>query len=527
MSHRTGLALGVAALLLAGGPSSGQTVLRSVMHADLKSIDPVWTTATITRYHGHMVYETLFGIDGQNLPQPQMVRDHTLSADRLTYTFVLRDGLKFHDAQPVTAEDVAASIKRWAARDAAGQMMMRFTKDIVATDARTVTLTLSEPFGLVIDALAQPTATPAFIVPKRVATTDPGTQIDDPVGSGPFRMAKEQWVPGSRTVYVKNADYVPRSEAASGTAGGRIAKIDRVEWVVLPDAQTTTAALGRGEIDYYEGISADFIPILKGSTGVRVETLSPLGSAGIMRLNHLHPPFDNPAIRRAMLNLVNQKEILSAAIGDPARYTVCGAILICGSPMGSEAGAEAMIAELPEAERLARAKKALADAGYKGEPVILLHSADHNIFHPVATVLESWLRRGGVNVQLATSDWGTVITRRNRKEAGASGWHIFLTSGGGFSAANPAFHIPMSAACDKAWFGWPCDETMEKLRVDWVKAPSLEARKQVAVEIQKRSMEIVLYIPYGQWQTPIAFRSSLSGILAVPETQVFWNIAKM
>ena len=155
--------------------------------------------------------------------------------------------------------------------------------------------------------------------------------------------------------------------------------------------------------------------------------------------------------------------------------------------MGSEAGAEAMIAELPEAERLARAKKALADAGYKGEPVILLHSADHNIFHPVATVLESWLRRGGVNVQLATSDWGTVITRRNRKEAGASGWHIFLTSGGGFSAANPAFHIPMSAACDKAWFGWPCDETMEKLRVDWVKAPSLEARKQVAVEIQKRS----------------------------------------
>lgn len=224
MGQRTGLVLSVAALLLAGGPSSGQTVLRSVMHADLKSIDPVWTTATITRYHGHMVYETLFGIDGQNLPQPQMVRDHTLSADRLTYTFVLRDGLKFHDGQPVTAEDVAASIKRWAARDAAGQMMMRFTKDIVATDARMVTLTLSEPFGLVIDALAQPTATPAFIVPKRVATTDPGTQIDDPVGSGPFRMAKEQWVPGSRTVYTKYPDYVPRSRRPPALPAGALPK---------------------------------------------------------------------------------------------------------------------------------------------------------------------------------------------------------------------------------------------------------------------------------------------------------------
>ncbi|MBL8688961.1 MAG: ABC transporter substrate-binding protein, partial [Rhodospirillaceae bacterium] len=186
MAQRTGLALAFAALLLGSGQASSQTVLRTVMHADLKSIDPIWTTATISRYHGHMVYETLFGIDGQNLPQPQMVRDHQLSADRLTYTFVLRDGLKWHDGQPVTAEDVAASIKRWAARDAAGQMMMRFTKEIAAVDAKTVRLTLSEPFGLVVDALAQPTSTPAFVMPKHVAATDPSTQIDDPIGSGPF-----------------------------------------------------------------------------------------------------------------------------------------------------------------------------------------------------------------------------------------------------------------------------------------------------------------------------------------------------
>jgi peptide/nickel transport system substrate-binding protein len=526
MHPRTGLALGLALTLLSG-TASAESVLRTVMHADLKSIDPIWTTATISRYHGHMVYETLFAIDGQNLPQPQMVREHALSPDRLTYTFVLRDGLRFHDGEPVTAEDVVASIRRWAARDAAGQMMMRFTKDIAAADAKTVRMTLSEPFGLVVDALAQPTSTPAFIMPKRVAATDPNTQIDSPIGSGPFRMARDQWVPGSRTVYLKNADYVPRSEPVAGTAGGRVAKVDRVEWMVLPDAQTTTAALSRGEIDYYEGIAADFIPVLRSTPGVKVEMLSPLGSAGIMRLNHLHPPFDNPAIRRAMLHLVNQKEILSAAIGDPTRYTVCGAILICGSPMGSEAGAEAMLADVPESERIARAKKALADAGYKGEPIILLHSADHNVFHPVALVLESWLRKGGVNVQLATSDWGTVTTRRNRKEVGPSGWHIFLTSGGGFSAANPAFHIPMSAACDKAWFGWPCDDVMEKLRVDWVKASSLEARKEIATTIQRRSMEIVQYIPFGQWVSPVAFRSNVSGILAVPETQVFWNVAKM
>ena len=525
---KTKVALGAAALLLGSlATASAETVLRAVMHADLKSLDPVWTTATITKHHGHMIYDQLFGIDDKNLPQPQMVRDFTVSPDHLTYTFVLRDGLKWHDGQPVTAEDVVASIKRWGVKDAAGQMMLRFTKELTAPDAKTVKLALSEPFGLVIDALAQPTATPAFIVPKRLAETDANTQITDPTGSGPFRMAKEQWVPGSRTVYVKNTDYVPRSDPPRGTAGGHVVKVDKVEWVVLPDAQTSVAALGRGEIDFYEGIGADFIPILRKTAGVKVETLSPLGSAGIMRLNHLHPPFDKPAVRRAMLWLVNQKEILEAAIGDPTRYRVCGAILICGSPMGSEAGAEAMINDLPEADRITRAKRALADAGYRGEPIILLHSADHAVFHPVATVLAGWLKKGGVNVELATSDWGTVISRRGRKDAGPSGWHIFLTSGGGFSAANPAFHIPMSAACDKAWFGWPCDETMEKLRIDWVRAPTLDARKAIAVEIQKRSMEIVQYIPYGQWQSPVAFRDNVRGILQVPESMVFWNIEKM
>lgn len=523
-----GRAVLAVALLLGGAAAApAETVLRAMMHAELKSIDPFWTTATITKHHGHMVYDQLFAIDDKSLPQPQMVQDFTVSPDKLVYTFVLRDGLKWHDGQPVTAEDVVASIKRWSVKDAAGQMMTRFTKELAAVDAKTVRLSLSEPFGLVIDALAQPTATPAFIMPKRVAVTDANTQIDDPVGSGPFRMAKEQWVPGSRTVYVKNTGYVPRSDPPRGAAGAHIVKVDKVEWTVLPDAQTAVAALGRGEIDFYEGIAADFLPVLRRSPGVKVETLSPLGSAGIMRLNHLHPPFDNPAVRRAIMWLVNQREILGAAIGDPARYTVCGAILVCGSPMGSEAGAEALTTDLPEAERIARAKKALADAGYKGEPIILLHSADHAVFHPVATVLEGWLKKGGVNVQLATSDWGTVITRRNRKEAGPSGWHIFLTSGGGLVASNPAFHIPMSAACDKAWFGWPCDETMEKLRLDWVRAPTLEARKAAAVDIQKRSMEIVQYIPYGQWQTPVAFRDNIKGILAVPESMVFWNIEKM
>ena len=117
-------------LVGAAQPAQAETVLKVVMHSDLKIVDPIWTTAYIVRNHGYMIYDTLFAMDAKGEIKPQMVGKYDISADKLTYTMTLRDGLLWHDGKPVTAEDCVASIKRWAQKDTMGQKLMTFVKDL-------------------------------------------------------------------------------------------------------------------------------------------------------------------------------------------------------------------------------------------------------------------------------------------------------------------------------------------------------------------------------------------------------------
>jgi peptide/nickel transport system substrate-binding protein len=366
------------------------------------------------------------------------------------------------------------------------------------------------------------------MMPKRLASTDPFQQIPEVVGSGPFTFAKDQWVPGSKIVYLKNKDYVPRTEAPSGIAGGKVVKVDRVEWVVLPDNQTAASALQRGEVDFFEQPPTDLLPMLRTSKGVKVEVLNPLGTEGILRLNHIQPPFNNPKVRQAMLWIVNQKDYLQAMIGDPQLSKTCGAILVCGSSMGSEAGADALIATISDDQRIQKAKALLTEGGYKGELAVLLDPAERQRFHAANLVLADAMKKAGMNVRIDAMDWGTLVTRRAKKEpADQGGWSAFHTSSGGLEASNPAFHIADSAGCEKAWFGWPCDAEVEKLRTQWALARSLPERQKIAEALQKRMMEVVVYIPYGQWSSPVAYRDNLKGLIAVPDSIVWWNVEKM
>lgn len=515
-------------LMLVGAnqPVAAQKTLSVVLHADLKVLDPIWTTADITRYFGWMVYDVLYSPDDKGVIQPQMVRSHTVSSDGLVYTFTLRDGLKFHDGSPVTSEDVISSLKRWSARDGAGQILYKFVKSVTAADSKTFVMTLSEPYGLVLDSLGKSSSNPPMILPKKLADTDPQTQITDTTGSGPFKFVKAEWAPGNKVVYVKNADYVPRSEPAVAFAGGKIAKVDRVEWIYMPDESTQVQALSRGEIDFLETPRVDLLPVLRKNDRIKIEPLDKLGNVGILRLNHLHPPFNNVKARQAMLWVVNQDDYLQAITGaEPSLGLKCGAILLCGSAMGSEAGADALLSKAPKAERMANAKKLFAEAGYKGEPIILLDPSDNPSLHAAAVVLGSLMREAGLNVDQQTMEWGALVTRRAKKEAPPVGWNIFQTSGGA-GEANPAFSTIQTANCDKGWFGWPCDEAMEKLRTDWATAKSFDARKAIAEQIQRRAMETVPWIPYGQWVQPVAYSDKLKGLLLVPETAVFWNVEK-
>src|SRR5215469_15919486 len=285
---RKSIATVVAAASIAGmmgaAPAEAQT-LKVVMHSDLKILDPIWTTAYIVRNHGYLVWDTLFAMDEKFEVKPQMVDKWEVSPDKLTWTFTLRDGLEWHDGKPVTAEDCVASIKRWGAKDSMGQKLVGVVKEFSTPDAKTIKMVLKQPYGMVLESLGKSSSNVPFMMPKRIADTDPNTQITDATGYGPFIFKKDEWKPGDKTVYVRNPKYKPRAEPASGLAGGKIAKLDRVEWVAIPDQLTATNALLKGEIDMIETPQHDLLKMMEADPGVKLVTLNKWGNQYIFRFN--------------------------------------------------------------------------------------------------------------------------------------------------------------------------------------------------------------------------------------------------
>jgi peptide/nickel transport system substrate-binding protein len=507
--------------LLAAPPSEAQaqTTLRAVMHSDLKILDPIWTTAYIVRNHGYMIYDTLFAVDEKGEVKPQMVETTTVSADNKTYTFKLREGLLWHDGQPVTSEDCIASIKRWAVRDPMGQKLAGFIDTMTATDTRTITVTLKEPTGLLLLALGKPSSNTPFMMPKRVAETDPNKQIEDFTGSGPFVFARDEWKPGDKTVYVKFDKYKPRSEPASGLAGGKVAKVDRVEWRAISDQQQAVNALIAGEIDYIEQPSHDLLPVLKRDQNVAILKIDQLKNQYTFRPNHLHKPFDNPKVRQALWYAFNQEDFLMGAIGDKEFINECKAVFVCGTPLATTKGTNGLMTS-----NARKAQELLKEAGYDGTPVVLMHSTDLKALTNLAPVAKQLMERAGFKVDMQSMDWQTLVARRAKKDApSAGGWNAFLTAWVTADVTNPISRSYLNMGCDKAGFGWPCDATMENLRDAFAKEADLAKQKALAEQIQLRMFETTPEVPVGEYLVPIATRKSVSGILTAP-VPVMWNI---
>jgi len=517
---KLGLPLALAALIPLG--ARAEKVLRVVPHADLKILDPYTTTATITLMHGQMVYDQLFGWNEKLEPKPQMVDHYEISPDKLVYTFTLRPSLKFHDGQPVTTRDVIASLKRWMARDVLGQAMTAFVEEMKAENDNTFVLRLKQPFAFVETAFAISAGTAPVIMREKDAQTDPYKNITTAIGSGPFKFVDSEWNPGAKTVYVKNPDYVPRSDPPDGNAGAKIAKVDRVEWIVLPDAFTKSSAIQSGEVDIIDQLPNDQIPVLEKSKDIRLDRTSHLASIGYIRPNHLYPPFDNPKARQALAMAVNQEEYLSAAFGDERWWRQCFSYFVCGSPNETEAGSEPY--QKPD---LARAKALLQEAGYKGEKVVLINTHEIAAIGALGDVTANNLKKIGVNVEIADSDWGTLVARRAKKDPpDKGGWNLFHTTSGGASVYSPITNFTIDSGCGRTnWFGWPCDEEAEKLRRAYITAADEVARRTALVALHQRLWESLPTIPVGQYVTPYAARSNVKGILHSAPI-VFWNVDK-
>ncbi|QOZ08779.1 ABC transporter substrate-binding protein [Bradyrhizobium sp. CCBAU 51765] len=519
------LALSVVALSTAlASPvlAAGKTIT-AVMHSDLRIIDPIFTTAYITRDHGYMVYDTLVAPDSSFKIQPQMA-DWKISDDKLTYTFTLRDGLKWHDGAPVTAEDCVASLKRWAAVDGMGQKLMDFTASIEATDAKTITLKLKEPYGLVLDSIGKPSSRVAFMMPKRLAETPPDKQIPEQIGSGPFKFVASEFQPGVKAVYVKNTDYVPRKEPASWTSGGKVVKVDRVEWITMPDSQTAVNALQSGDIDFMENLPFDMLPVLESNKELTIEVSNKFGFQTLGRMNFLHPPFDNVKVRRAAFLAMNQKDVLDALVGNAKYQKICGAFFVCDTPLETDVGAETLI----KGNGMAAAKKALAESGYDGTPIVIMAPGDVTTLKAQPIVAAQLLREAGFKVDLQATDWQTVVSRRaSQKPPKEGGWNMFFTNWVAADVANPIANLSIGGQGKKGgWFGWAEDPKIEQLKDAFVRAPSLDEQKKIAAEIQKEAYDQVIYIPLGQYLLPSGWRKSLTGVLDGPATPLFWNISK-
>ena len=517
--HRRPLLASVAASL--GAPALAQPArsrtLRFIPIADLGPLDPIVTTTYITRNHAYLVWDTLYGLDAEYRPQPQMAAGHSVEQEGRLVRIALRPGLMFHDGAPVRARDAVASIRRWGARDGLGQSLMAATDELSAPDDATIQFRLKRPFPLLFDALAKTSPPVCFIMPERLAETDPAISIREAIGSGPYRFLADERISGARVAYARFDGYRPREGGTpSGTAGPKRAWFERVEWQVIPDASTAAAALQNNEADWWEFPTPDLLPLLRRRPELMVENPDPAGFLAVLRFNHLQAPFSDPALRRALLPAIRQSDFMQAVAGTaPGAWNGGIGYFPPGSPSASDTG----MAALTSGRDLAPARAALS-----GVPVTVIGPTDYPNVQALTEVGADLLRRIGARVDYTPSDWATVVQRRaNRGAPAQGGWNMLFTFFSGVDFLNPAAHLMLRGNGTAAWPGWPAAPGVEALRTAWMEADTT-LQPGLARQVQATAFDELPYIPLGQFFQQTAYRRELTGMLKGPT--MFWNIQR-
>ncbi|MCR0983594.1 ABC transporter substrate-binding protein [Roseomonas populi] len=527
LGRRDALKLALAGAATAYAPAvhaqAAARTLKFVPHSNLFSVDPIWTPAAVVRNHGYMVFDTLYGMDANYKPQPQMAEGHVLEDGGRTVTITLRPGLTFHDGEPVRAADAVASIRRWARRAAIGGKLMDFTDELSALDDRRIRFRLKEPFPLLPHALGHVGAPIPFIMPERLARTDAFQQVREVVGSGPFRFKADEMNPGSFFAYERFAGYKPTPTGTpSLVAGPKQVWFDRVEWTVIPDASTGAAAIQSGEQDWLEAPEPDLERMLARSNALRIEPLELIMRPAYLRLNHPHPPFNNVKVRQALLAAVDQASFMSAVIGpDPQRYVSDAGIVTPGSPYATRVGLEPILAP----RSTDRAKALLKEGGYNNEPARLLVAMDVGAQAALGQVAGELFRGIGLNLDFVSTDWGSILQRTtNREPLEKGGWSSYATFFPGLDLFDPGANAVLRGNGLAGANGWPTSAKLEALRDEWFRAPDEEARKAVAGRMQTVALEEVLFVPLGAFRSNTVMKRNLEG--RVPGMPLFWNMKR-
>jgi peptide/nickel transport system substrate-binding protein len=531
MDRRTFLksAVGAGALAAAGGLATpaiseraAARTLRFVPGADLGSFDPVWGGGYPVRNAGLLVWDMLYGVDSTLTPRRQMVEAEEVSADGLTWTFRLRPGLKFHDGEPVRALDAVASINRWAARDSMGRMIKAIENELAAIDDRTFRWTLKKPFPKMLLALGKLILPCCFVMPARIAATDPFKQIGEYVGSGPMRFVRNEWVPGAKAAFEKFSDYAPRQEPASWFAGGKNIVVDRIEWITLPDPATAAAALQKGGVDWLQNVLPDVLPLLRKNPNLVTAINDPVGMAGMLVMNHLHPPFNDVRARRAILMALSQEDYMRAYVGDDD--SLCKPMpgfFAPATPLYTEEGGD--IFKGPR--QMEAAKRLLGESGYAGEPVTLMAAQDIPSMKAFGDLTADLLKRLDMKVDLAGLDMGTVMARWPQKSPPRQGgWHMVAMNATGILVSDPGGNF-LRADGDALANGFANNPQIEAEIAAWYKATSSDQEKTIARRLNRLAVDHVLYAPLGVMMQHDAWRKNVSGIVQAP-LPLFWGVSK-
>ena len=502
-------------------PASNPSTLRIIHASDLQSLDPIWTTAPPTKDYAFLTFDQLIAVDANYVPRPQMAQGWSVEDNGRSVVLTLREGLKFHDGVPVRAQDCIASIARWSARDGFGQALGRATDTMEVIDDLRFRIRLKRPFPLLPDAIGKSSSSQCFIMPERMALTDPMKQVTDWVGSGPYRFLKDEWNAGAHVAWTRFDGYIPRAEPVSGIAGGRIPAVDRVEWTILGDSSTAFSALQSGEQDYWDSPPSDLVPAIAARPNLVAHVRNTAGSYDMLQFNHLQPPFDDPAVRQAVAMAVDQQNFLQAAVSRPEMMRPCPSFFACGTLYGTEIGSDVL-----KVRSIERAAAALKATNYAGEKVVILAVMESPVLSAMAQVTDDILRKIGMNTDLVATDFASMAQRRtNRGPVDKGGWSIFITVWGGTDILNPAVNQMLRAAGTAGWFGWPTDPVLEDLRNQWFDSIDPAEQAKIAAEIQVEAFKLLPYIPLGATVASVAYNKSLTGMFDCP-VAAYWNIGK-
>ena len=482
--------------------------LRVVSQASISTIDPISSSAWVAWAVGTQIYDVPFASDGSFQPQLQMLEDWSISDDGLVWSFTIRDGLMWHDGDPVTAEDFKATLERAFDSYYTGwkELGSRATAGVV--DDKTWTLTFEEPFGLVLDSLAFNTE--GFPIQKASVIKDTpaergGGVLQEHIGSGPYQFV--DWDVGNRIILERFDDYVSRTEAPSGHAGAKYAFVDSIEFHEIPDVQTRLSLLETMEVDFIDTAPLDFFDIMRDNPEIDVYT-DPIGRWPVMIINHRRIPFMDVKARKALQAAVPHEAIM-AAYGPPGLRGLCSAVFICGLRWDTKIGEENY-----NQNDVEKAKQLLAESNYDGRPIVAMTPVDQPTIHPILTVAEQNLREAGFNLDLNFVDWATLKSRRVKPDD----WDIFTTWGAAAAAS------PLTNRLGVGDLGGFESDRVTELREAFFNATSEDEQRGLIEQLQLTYYEEVPYVVIGFFSGIHAAGNWVRGFDSRALWPAYWNV---